>query len=260
MRVKRTQFQNGLLKYRCHKLGNTKECNSTFGPMAAFLAPSAGDSSRRRSLMKKYFAILSLGLMTLSTAAFAGTTATNTNTVSPTLQISATIQSAVQLTLSTGTAAVTHCAVTPGAGTDYAMSFGTVDALGINAGACNKFAPVTPGVTNAIYWSDYNLTPVFTSQAAATNPNITAKVTTDFAAPHNILVVRDSANSSTVPASAAAFTAMSTAAPDPIAGAPAIVSGTALTRFIGVAVTPLNGPGILTGAQSATVTFTLTVQ
>ena len=208
--------------------------------------------------MKKYLTIFALGMMAFSTAAFAGTTATNTNTVSPTLQISATIQSAVQLTLSTGTAAVTHCAVTAGAGTDYAMNFGTVDALGINNGSCNKFAPATPGVSNAIYWSDYNLTPVFTSQAASSNASITAKVTTDFAAPNNILVVRDSANSSTVPASAAAFTALSTGTPDTIAGP--VVSGTALTRFIGVAVTPSNAAGVLTGAQSATVTFTLTVQ
>ncbi|HEX4602644.1 MAG TPA: hypothetical protein VH724_01500 [Candidatus Angelobacter sp.] len=208
--------------------------------------------------MKKYFTIFALGMMAISTAAFAGTTAVNTNTVSPTLQISATIQSAVQLTLSTGTAAVTHCAVTPGAGTDYAMSFGTVDALGINNGACNKFAPVTPGVSNAIYWSDYNMTPVFTSQAASAAPTITAKVTTDFPAPHNIFVVRDSANSPTVPASAAAFTAISTGTPDTIAGP--FLSGVVQTRFIGVAVTPLNSATVLTGAQSATVTFTLTVQ
>jgi hypothetical protein len=208
--------------------------------------------------MKKYFTIFALGMMALSTAAFAGTTATNSATVSPTLQISATIQSAVQLTLSTGTVAATHCAVTPGVGTDYAMSFGTVDALGINGGACNRFVPVTPGVTNAIYWSDYTATPVFTSQTASTNASITAKVSTDFAAPHNIFVVRDSANSNTVPASAAAFTALSTAAPDTIA-AP-VASGTALTRFIGVAVTPLNGATVLTGPQTATVTFTLTVQ
>src|ERR1700758_1884982 len=119
---------------------------------------------RRGLTMKKFFTIFALGLITLSTAAFAGTTATNTNTVSPTLQVSATIQSAVQLTLSTGTAAVTHCAVAPGAGTDYSMNFGTVDALGISAGSCNRFAPTTPGVTDAVYWSDYNLNPVFTSQ------------------------------------------------------------------------------------------------
>lgn len=208
--------------------------------------------------MKKYFAIFALGMMGLSTAAFAATTATGTNTVAPTLQISATIQSAVQLTLSTGTAAVTHCAVTPGAGTDYAMSFGTVDALAINAGACNKFAPTTPGVTNAVYWSDYNLTPVYTSQAASTNASITARVTTDFAAPHDLTVVRDSANSATVPASVASFTAVGTATADTIAST--VVSGTALTRFIGVSVSPTNAAGIPATAQTATVTFTLTVQ
>src|SRR5689334_24754873 len=114
--------------------------------------------------MKKYFMIFALGMMALSTAAFAATTATNSNTVSPTLQISATIQSAVQLTLSTGTAAVTHCAVTPTGGTPHnTLKFGTVDALGLTNGNCNKFAPTTPGTTNAIYWLDYNLNPLFTS-------------------------------------------------------------------------------------------------
>jgi hypothetical protein len=210
--------------------------------------------------MKKYFTIFALGMMALSTAAFAGTTAVNTNTVSPTLQISATIQSAVQLTLSTGTAAVTHCAVTPTGGTpDYTMNFGTVDALGINAGNCNKFNPANPGVDNAIYWSDYNLNPVFTSQTAISGTTITAKVSTDFSAPNNIFIVRDSANSSTVPANAAAFTALSTGTPDTIVG-PGVTSGTAQTRFIGVAIKPDSGPTVLTGAQSATVTFTLTVQ
>jgi hypothetical protein len=207
--------------------------------------------------MKTYFKIFALGLMALSTAAFAGTTATGT-TVQPTLTISATIQSAVQLTLSTGTVAATHCAVAPGS--DYTMSFGTVDALGINAGACNnRFAPVTPGTTNAVYWSDYNLTPIFTSQTASSGTTINAQVTADFAAPHNIFIVHDSANSPAVPANAAAFVALNTAAQDPIVTA-GIVSGTPITRYIGVAVTPANGAGVLTGPQSATVTFTMTVQ
>src|SRR3954465_1697076 len=155
-------------------------------------------STRRSLQMKKYFTIFALGMMALSTAAFAGTTATNSNTVSPTLQISATVQSAVQLTLSTGTAAVTHCTVTPTGGTpDYTMNFGTVDALGINTGNCNKFAPAVAGVDNAIYWSDYNVTPVFTSHTAIAGTVITAQVTTNFGV-SNIFIVRDSANSSTV--------------------------------------------------------------
>lgn len=213
----------------------------------------------RRSFVKKHLMIFALGLMAFSTAAFAATTATNTNTVSPTLQISATIQKAVQLTLSTGTAAVTHCTVTPTGGTpDYTMDFGTVDALGVNAGNCNKFNPANPGVDNAIYWSDYNVTPIFTSHTATSGTTITAQVTTNFGV-SNIFIVRDAANSSTVPASAAAFTALSTATADTIAG-PGVTSGTALTRFIGVAVTPANGATVGQGSQTAIVTFTLTVQ
>lgn len=209
--------------------------------------------------MKKYFTFFALAMMALSTAAFAGTTASGTNTVSPTLQISATIQSAVSLTLSTGTSAATkHCAVTVGTGADYAMSFGTVDALAINGGGCNVFAPTTPGVTNAIYWSDYNLTPVFTSQAASSNASITAKVTTNFGATGGLTVVRDSANSSTLPAGVASFTPVSTVTPDTIAST--VVSGTALTRFMGVSVSPTNATGIPVGVQTAVVTFTLTVQ
>jgi hypothetical protein len=207
--------------------------------------------------MKKYLLIFALGMMALSTAAFAGTQATNTNTVSPTLQVSATIQKAVRLTLSTGTAAVTHCAVVNNGGNpDYTMNFGTVDALGINAGNCNLFGPTVPGVDSAIYWSDYNLTPIFTGQTTSNN-TITAQVTTNFTAA-NASIVRDSANSSTVPTGAAQFTAVGVATADTIATNAA--NGTALTRFIGVAIAPTNGAGTLTGAQSATVTFTLTVQ
>jgi hypothetical protein len=205
--------------------------------------------------MKKFIMIFVLAMFALSTASFAGTSAANTNTVSPTLQISATIQSAVQLTLSTGSAAVTHCVVTAGAGTDYAMSFGNVDALGINNGSCMKFAPTTPGTTAAIYWSDYNLTPIFTGQSVTTD-TITAQVTTDFPAPNNIFVVHDSANSATVPASAAAFAAISTSAATPIATN--VPTNVAQTRYIGVGINPTNG-ATTTGAKTATVTFTLTV-
>lgn len=207
--------------------------------------------------MKKYLVFVVMGLM--ATAAFAGTQATNTNTVSPTLQVNVNVQSAIRLTLSTGTAATPHCTITPTGGTpDYTVNFGTVDALAINAPTCGSvFAPTVPGTDSAIYWSDYNLTPVFTGQST-TNNTITAKVTTNFTAA-DVDIVRDSANSSTVPTAAAQFTPMATGAtPDTIATNAA--NGTALTRFIGVEVKPTNGAGTLTGAQTATVTFTLTVQ
>lgn len=206
--------------------------------------------------MKKLVITLMLTLLVAAPVAFAGTQNTNTNTVSPTLQLSINIQKAVRLTLSTGTAAVTHCAVVNNGGNpDYTMSFGTGDALGINAGNCNLFGPTNPGVDSAIYWSDYNLTPVFTNQST-TNNTITAQVTTNFTAA-NASVVRDSANSTTVPANAAAFTAMGVASADTIATN--LPNAQPTTRFIGVAIAPTNGAGTLTGAQSATVTFTLTV-
>src|SRR6185312_12579122 len=209
--------------------------------------------------MKKLLTVMAV--LVLASVAFAGTQATNTNTVSPSLQVSANVQKAVQLTLSTGTVAAPHCAVAPGAGTDYSMNFGTVDGLGINAGNCNKFSPTTPGVTNAVYWSDYSLTPVFSSQSVTTN-TITAQVTTTFGGvangTSNLIIVRDSANSATLPASAASFSNMGSASADTIATN--ATNGTAITRYIGIAVTPANGASVLTGNQSATVTFTLTVQ
>ncbi|PYY20406.1 MAG: hypothetical protein DMG60_00455 [Acidobacteria bacterium] len=211
--------------------------------------------------MKRMTLAVLAALLMIASTSFAATQAANTNTVAPTLNISATIQKAVSLTLATGTTGgVTHCAVVASGGaSDYTMDFGTVDALGINGGNCNKFNPATPGVTDAIYWTDYQVTPVFTSHTAVSGTTVTARVTTDFAAPHNIYVVRDTANSSTVPAGVGSFSAMGTGSADTV-GAAGVASGTALTRFIGVAVKPDNGATVLQGAQTATVTFTLTVQ
>src|SRR5260370_21940994 len=161
--------------------------------------------------MKKNLFVL-FAALALTTAAFAGTQAANTNTVSPTLQISATIQKAVQLTLGTGGTAPFHCApVFVGGTPDYTMNFGNVDALGINNGNCNRFPPTTPGTTNAVYWTDYTLNPVYTSQATTAASSITAYVSANFALA-NISIVRSSAaNSPALPVSAASFAAMSTA-------------------------------------------------
>src|SRR5215467_7057589 len=163
--------------------------------------------------MNKHFTII-MAVLIAATAAFAGTQNGNGNTVSPTLSVSANVQKAVQLTLSTGTVAAAHCAVAAGSGTDYSMNFGTVDGLGINPGNCNKFSPTTPGSTNAVYWSDYQLTPVFSSQSVSTN-TITAQVTTTFGGvangTSNLIIVRDTANSSALPASAASFSNMNEA-------------------------------------------------
>ena len=214
--------------------------------------------------MKRTSLAILATLLTMASTSFAATQATNAGSVAPTLSVSATVQKAVRLTLSVGaTAGINHCNVAAGSGTDYAMDFGTVDALGIAAGNCNNFAPTTAGVTDAIYWSDYSLTPVFTSHTAASNTTITAQVNADFAAPNNLYVVRDNSNSNAAtvatPAGPGDFVAMSTSSADTI-GAAGLANGTKITRFIGVGVKPLNANNVVYTQQSATVTFTLTVQ
>lgn len=218
--------------------------------------------------MKKLLVLIAVILVASSVTAFAATQAVNATTVSPTLQISVTIQKAVALTLSTGTTGgINHCAVAAGGGPpDYTMNFGTVDALGINAGSCNVLKPTSPGnvgaglAGDAIYWTDYTVTPIFTSHQTFSGTTVSAQVTTDFAAPHNAFIVRSAtATSSTTPVLSTDFAALNTAAPDVISAA-GTASGTALTRFLGVGITPANAATVLQGAQTATVTFTLTVQ
>jgi len=200
---------------------------------------------------KMSFFFLALLLLALAVMrALASTTGTNTNTVSPKATVQVNVQDAIQLTLATGTG----CAVTAGGGTDYSMNFGNVDALAINAPTCgSKFAPTTPGTTNAVYYSDYQMTPLFSSQAVATN-TVTAYVSSPFARTTLSIV-----QSNVAPAGIGNLTPMSTAVGAQTNIATNAVSGTALTRYIGVSVAPTNGPG-MTGADAATITYTLTVQ
>jgi hypothetical protein len=186
----------------------------------------------------------------MAVPAFAATSAVNTNTVSPTLVVSVTVQKAIQLTLATGT----ECTVNAGGGGDYNISFGNVDALAINTPSCgSKFAPTTPGSTNAVYYSDYTVTPTFTSQSVSTN-TLTAYVSSTFSKA-NLSIVQANA----APAGIGNLTAMSTNSGSQTSLASNATSGAALTRYVGVSVAPTNGAG-LTGADSATITYTLTVQ
>ena len=185
---------------------------------------------------------------------FAGTSATGTNTVSPTLVVNVTVAKAVRLTLATGSLGTTPCAVNAGGGGDYNMNFGTVDALGITAPTCGaQYTPTTPGSSNAVYYADYQITPVFTSQTVSTN-TVTAYVSTNFAKASLSIVQANS-----TPASISGLTAMSTSSSSQTNVVTNGTSGTALTRYIGVSIAPTNGAS-LTGADSATVTYTLTVQ
>ena len=212
--------------------------------------------------------VLTLAMMTLSVAAFANTGAVNTNTVSPTLVVNATIQDAVLLTLKTGAlAGINHCTIAPGGGGDYNMSFGTVDALGVNAGNCNVFAPTTPGQTPAVYWTDYQLTPAWAGLTATNAASITA-----FAPALEAGVVIQIPSTSTDQSTtvglnvgtwttigATAGTATPVVSGTVLSGAGA--DGTALTRFLGLSVSPTATAAAGGGtAVSTTVTFTMTIK
>jgi hypothetical protein len=210
--------------------------------------------------MKRLLTI-TLAVLVMATASFAATTATG-NTVSPTLQINANVQSVISLTLSVGsTVGITnHCALTAGSSPDYTMDFGTIDALGLSAPTCGKSFGLngsTPGVSDAIYATDYVLTPAFAGQVGGNTGTIKAFVSTNFT-PTNLYVVYDTANSSTLPANASSFSKMPLTSGGAVAVGAAVTSSTPITRFVGVGVTPTNGAGSF-GNASATVTYTLTI-
>jgi hypothetical protein len=181
------------------------------------------------------------------TPAFASTSAANTNTISPTLVVNVTVQKAISLTLASGSG----CTVS--AASDYSVSFGTVDALAINNSCGSKFAPTTPGSTNAVYYTDYQVTPVFTSQSVTTN-TLTAYVSSTFSKA-NLSIVQ----ATSTPSAIGDLSALSTSSSSPTTLATNAASATAVTRYIGVSVAPTNGAG-LTGSDAATITYTLTVQ
>ena len=207
--------------------------------------------------MRKLTLALVLSAFTLigATPAFAQKEATGTNTVAATLQVSASVAKAIRLTLSTDT----QCTVSAGGSPpDYTMNFGTVDALAITTATCgSKYAPTTPGVTPAAYYSTYKLKPTFTSQST-TNNTITAYVSTNFGATAAGLLTVVQANSA--PSAIGDLTAMSTNNAAQTSVATNAANATEISRYVGVSVAPMNGAGTLTGADSATITYTLTVQ
>jgi hypothetical protein len=217
--------------------------------------------------MKRLLTI-TLAVLLMATASFAATSATAAATVSPTLQLNATVQSAISLTLSTGSAAgiTTHCdpGTAQSSNPNYTMSFGTVDALGLSTPACGKAFGLTgtntPGVSDAVYATDYVLTPAFAGQLGGTTGTIKAYVSTNFT-PTNLYVVYETANTGAVPANAqgGTFTAMPTTAGTAYTVASSAVSGTGITRLVGVGVKPTNGAGSSAVAGSATITYTLTI-
>lgn len=154
-----------------------------------------------------------------------------------------TVQDAVALTLGTAAGGLT---VTPAS--DYSMSFGNVNGLGIGPGTGLTVVSAPGGV---IYSTPYLLQPVF-ADFASTTATIKVFVSTDFVHPA-ALQLRDAA------ASGGPFTAITKTAATAIQITAAAADRSSITRFLGLFVSSANGITAFRGSDNATLTFTLTV-
>ncbi len=177
------------------------------------------------------------------TISFTLTNSNNGQTDTVTLAVSTTVQTAVILTLGTGSGGLT---VSPAS--DYSMNFGNVNGLGINPAAGLTATAVTGGY---LYSTPYVLTPTFSS-FTSTSGTLKAYVSTNFI--HTaILELRDSATSG------GTYSAISTNSGGQTSITTSATTSTTVTRYLGMWVSNASGASAFTGADSATLTYTLTV-
>jgi hypothetical protein len=171
---------------------------------------------------------------------FAGTAAAqgpviNASTTSSNLAMAATVQTAVQLNISTGTSGATV------AGSNstglFTLDFGNVNGLGLGTPTTN--VSVTADATGATYTTPINLTPIYSGFATET-----ADVTVQAGASANQTMAREGAAAVSVTAVTTAVAAFSDAA-----------SGSNNERFVGFRVLRTD----VAGAKAATLIYTITV-
>ena len=167
------------------------------------------------------------------------------STATATLTLTVSVENAVQLTLGTAPGGLT---ITPAS--NYSANFGNVNALGVgNASAgLTKIA----AANGTIYSTPYLIQPVF-SDFSATTGSVKMFVSTNFG--NTTVLELDDASAC---CAAGSFTAMPTTSPG-TAQISGISSGSSITRYLGLRVKKANGAAGLIGADTATVTYTLTV-
>jgi len=161
-----------------------------------------------------------------------------------TLQLTANLQSVIQLTLATAPSGLT---VTPGS--DYSMNFGNVNALGIGtpSAGLTKIA----AANGTIYSTPYLVQPFFADQSSTTG-----KVKINVSTPFNHASYLELDDAATC-CSAGSF-AVIPSTPPSTAQIASASSGSSVTHYLGLRVIKGNGPGTF-GSDNAVLTFTLTV-
>lgn len=155
-----------------------------------------------------------------------------------------TLQKAVRLQLATATSGLTVATAS-----DYSMNFGNVNGLGIGSSAGLTTSSQAGGI---IYSTPYNLLPAFGDQTS-NNGTIAVCVSTTFT--HSaILKLEDSATGSS-----GSFSNIATSCSSPTSLTSSATDRSTITRYLGLFVSATNGASAFTGADTATLTFTLTV-
>ena len=175
--------------------------------------------------------------------AFAGTAAAqgpviDNNTTTSNLEMTATVQTAVQLNLSTGAGGAT---VSGSTSTGlFSIAFGNVNGLGL--GTPTAGVTVTVDSSGALYKTPINLTPIYSGFDTET-----ADVTVEAGASGDEDLAREGSSS---------ISSSSTVSATPVSVISNAASGSNNERYVGFYIPRTE----VTGAKTATLIYTITVQ
>lgn len=171
------------------------------------------------------------------------------NSVVLNLSPNLTIATAVQLQLATAASGITISGT--GSSADYTASFGNVNGLGVKLLPGTGLSIVTGQVSNgSLYATPYTISPAFSGFNTTSGTNITV-YSGGFAHP-TILKLYDSGSSGS------GYGLISTSSTSPTTITNSVSNGTPITRYLGLFVS--NSNGSFTGNDTATLTYTITVQ
>jgi hypothetical protein len=186
----------------------------------------------------RYAMLMTLLFICAGIAAAQGTVV-NSSTTTSELEMTATVQTAVQLNISTGTGGAT---VSGSNSTGlFSVSFGNINGLGLGTPAAG--VSVVTDASGALYKTPINLTPVY---SGFTTETATIEVEQDPAG--DTQMAREGSSS------ISASSTVSTSTPSSVVSGAA--SGVAIERYVGMYAARSEAAG----AKSATLIYTITVE
>lgn len=170
---------------------------------------------------------------------------TNCTSVSSNLTLSATVQTAIQLTIATGSGGAT---VTDGGSGAYTVSFGNVNGLGV--GTLGSGVAVSTSGSGATYTTPISVTPSFSGFSDTTATVKVYQDSTTSAASQSAAREGGAAGTvASVPTSSGSATTVTSSAS----------SASAITRYVGVFVSNANGGSAVSGSLAPKFIYQVSV-